>query len=60
VNEIGLPYNVPATPVLRWDRSPGKSRANPKSAIFGWRLSSRRILLLFISLCMMEMWNSSC
>ena len=60
VNAIFFTYKVPANFVLRWERSSGRSLANPKSAIFGWRSSFNRILAVLISLCMMETWNSSC
>jgi len=45
-------YSVPAIPVLKCDLSPPKHRARPKSAILGVRFSSRRTLLLLMSLWM--------
>ena len=44
-------YVVPAILVLIWVISSGKSLANPKSPIFGWKSLSRSMLLALISLC---------
>jgi len=45
-------HSVPAIPVLRCVLSAPKHRARPKSAILGLRFSSRRTLLLLMSLWM--------
>lgn len=43
-------HSVPAIPVLIWDLSEAIKRARPKSAIFGSKLSSSKMLLAFMSL----------
>ena len=53
-------YNVPANLLLTWLWSPGISLANPKSAILGWKSLSSKMLLDFISLCMIITWYCSC
>lgn len=45
-------YSVPAIPVVTWLSSEATHRISPKSPIFGIRFSSRRTLLVFMSLWM--------
>lgn len=53
-------HRVPATLVLTWVLFSGRRRARPKSATFGWYSLSSNIFPGFMSLCIMQWWNSSC
>jgi hypothetical protein len=55
-----IAYIVPPTLVVRWVLSSVKSFASPKSAILGWRFSSRSMLPGLISLCIMRTRECSC
>ena len=52
-------YSVPAMAVLIWVLSSGNNLARPKSAIFGVNDSSTRMLLNFMSLCIILNFDSS-